>query len=1132
MMRCQVTARITTALIVAFSMTTVPTIHAGSNEDRAFFEAKIRPVLVEHCYSCHSAQAKKLKGKLLLDSRDGLRKGGESGPALVAGDPDKSLIIRAVRHTDDALRMPPERKLPASVIADLEAWVKRGAFDPRDKGMAVAASSWDEVFKERRQWWSLQPVRKPPLPNVAAAQWSPQPIDRFIVAGLEGARLMPGADADARTLIRRLSLVLTGLPPTAAESDDFAKAWGAAANPQAVWARAVDRLLASPHFGERWARHWMDVVRFAETHGNEWNYEVHHAWRYRDYLIGAFNDDVPYDRLVMEHIAGDLLPPRWNDRKQINESPIGTAFWRFGEVNHDDCVEFRQIGYDLFDNQIDALGKTFLATTVACARCHDHKLDAISMKDYYAMLGILRSSRQVSHTIDAPEVNATSRQRLRELNGQILKELGRVWREEALSLDKYLLAAQAAIDKRADAAALAKGLDPERLTRWRKALEAKDDIGDALHPWRVLAKDRMPPSAFIEAMRKLSSQIDDEHRARANFNAKHFTSFGYFRHPGGLTDWQVGGQGLADGPAEEPGLLAIHGEGGPLASIYPSGLYTHGLSSKLNGTLRSPQLPAGKKYISFHVLGGKTAAVRLVSNNCQLNYANYKALTKDEWSWIKMPIPDDAATLRTYAELLTKFDNPKFPDQLGTLGGDTYNARVPWAEAARDPHSFFGVTGAVVHDCDETPRPELWHVQSFLGARFTVASDPESLARSYANFTDNVVQHWAAGLMRHDLVHWLDWLLKRGLLRNDRKASPKLDALVAQYVTAEQGLAMPRIVPGMADAPSAYDQPLLVRGDFNKPGPVVARRFLEVLEKPGPTFASKGSGRLELAQRIASADNPLTARVMVNRAWHHLFGAGLVRTVDDFGHLGEKPSHPELLDDLAAEFVADGWSIKKLIRRIVLSRTFQMTAREDAQARTADPDNRLLHHFPARRLEAEPIRDAILATSGRLDQTLFGPSIDPWREKANPDRRLFPGPLDGAGRRSVYIKVNLMEPPRFLGVFDFPGGKVTRGRRDVTNVPAQALALLNDAFVLQQAQVWAERLVAAPDATVAARIERMFTVALGRPAAADEQERFERFVAKTAEVHGVAPGGILRSPQVWRDVAHAIFNVREFITIP
>jgi hypothetical protein len=328
------------------------------------------------------------------------------------------------------------------------------------------------------------------------------------------------------------------------------------------------------------------------------------------------------------------------------------------------------------------------------------------------------------------------------------------------------------------------------------------------------------------------------------------------------------------------------------------------------------------------------------------------------------------------------------------------------------------------------------------------------------------------------------------------------------------------------------EQPVLVRGDCSKPGEVVPRRYVEVLSRPGQEFTTKGSGRRELAERIADPANPLTARVFVNRAWHHVFGAGLVRTTDDFGHVGDSPSHPELLDFLAGRFVAEGWSVKRLIRGLVLTHTFRMSNHISEAGRLKDPSDRLLHHYPARRMEAEAVRDSILAASGRLDRTPFGPSVQPYREKPNADRRLFPGPLDGGGRRSVYIKANLMEAPHFLGAFNFPGGKVAQGRRDVTNVPAQALALLNDPFVLQQAEVWARCLVARRAPSVAARIEEMFVVALGRPPSAEERERFEQAVTEFAELHGVPRGEVLHHPDPWKDVAHTLFNLTEFAYIP
>src|SRR6516165_10051481 len=319
--------RATFPVILFLGILSLPMLRAMADDAAGieFFERKIRPILVNHCYECHSHAAKKHKGKLYLDSKAGIRKGGESGPAVVPGKPAESWLLKAVRHQREDLKMPPKGKLPAAVLADLEAWIKMGAPDPREKEpVRVAESPWHDILKKRRQWWSLQPVKKPKLPEVQNADWSQHPVDRFVLARLEKAGIKPAAQADKRTLARRLSMVLTGLPPTPAQVDQFVLD-----DSRQAYENLVDRLLSSPHFGERWARHWLDVVRFAETHGNEWNYDVHHAWRYRDYLIRAFNDDVPYDQLVREHIAGDLLSkPRLRGRTAggqggFNESVIG-----------------------------------------------------------------------------------------------------------------------------------------------------------------------------------------------------------------------------------------------------------------------------------------------------------------------------------------------------------------------------------------------------------------------------------------------------------------------------------------------------------------------------------------------------------------------------------------------------------------------------------------------------------------------------------------------------------------------------------------------------------------------------------------------------------------------------------------
>ncbi|MBI4657874.1 MAG: DUF1553 domain-containing protein [Verrucomicrobia bacterium] len=1059
-----------------------------------------------------------------------------------------------------------------------------------------APLSWEETLALRRNWWSLRPVENVGVPEVRDPLWSRHAVDRFVHARLEAAGLKPSEPADKPTLVRRLTLVLTGLPPTRDETQAFV-----ANQSPGAYEGLVERLLASPHFGERWARHWLDVVRFSETHGNEWNYEVHHAWRYRDYLIRAFNQDLPYDQFVREHIAGDLLPQtRWNREEQFNESVIGTAFYRFGEVNHDDCIGLRQIGYDLADNQIDTLTKAFQATTVACARCHDHKIDAVSMKDYYALLGILRSSRQVSHTIDAPEINASAIQELTKLKHEIGQEIGDIWMQDAGDVHLYLLAAQAksslafqSVAKESSAA----DLDPARLQHWIKVLTNKTAaLEEPFSFWRALhSTNQSDGKNFRGRWTEAAAKFAGEEKASAEFNRSNFVTYADFRS-GSFGPWEPGGQGLRLGPSPRS-EFTLHSDGdAAVEMVLPAGVYTHLVSQKFNGTLRSPLLTNGMAKISFRVMGRRSSAVRLVSNNCQLNYQNYRALTNTAFQWITFSPPPDAESVRVYAELMTMFDNPKFPDQLSALGGDKANYKLPWEKAAEDPRSWFGITRVVIHSTDTPPKEELAHLASLWSA-----PDPASevgVANRYRQRILEAVDRWRNEAATDDDAVWLDFLVKNGLLRNRLDQSPRLQKLTAEYRRAERSLTLPRVVPGMADFGPGFDQPMLARGDCTKPADPVPRGYLEVLQthftargEPTPSplpgkepaagaaneppllgeagggftghaefaieksvahksgrtdlsvgqdaqqrvpaqFTGEGSGRLPLAERIANARNPLTARVMVNRIWKHLFGEGLVRTVDDFGQLGDKPSHPELLDYLAGQFVREDWSVKRLIRTIVLSRTFQTSARPSPEAREIDPQNRLLQHYPARRMEAEAIRDSMLAVSGRLDRSMNGLSVHPYRERENADRRLFVGPLDGLGRRSVYIKANLMETPKFLSAFNIPGGKVCQGRRDTASVPAQSLALLNDPFVLQQAERWSRRLITREDDSLEARIDSMFEASLGRAATLSDKKRFIDTAERLAELRGLGKQEIPGSQEVWKDLAHAVFNLKEFIFIP
>ncbi len=964
--------------------------------------------------------------------------------------------------------------------------------------------NWEEVYAERKQWWSLQPLKVVAPPLVEDATWAGRPVDRFLRHRMTVEGVTPAPTADQETLLRRATLVLTGLLPKSADLDSFLEL--SKQSPAAAYAVVVERLLASPQYGEHFARHWMDVVRFTETHGNEWNYDVAYAWRYRDYLIRAFNDDTSFDQLVREHVAGDLLPdPRWNAAGNFNESAIGTAFYRFGEVNHDSCVQFGIIGYDIVDNQLDTLTKAFQATTVACARCHDHKMDAVSTSDYHALLGVLRSSRSVQRTLDGPDVNREAMLNLQGLKQSLRDELAAIWKKEAGELKSE------AFQKLADAAG-----------------DKTPPIGSPLHAWYAACK---PDAANVaETWARLAADHAKESLDRSEFNRTQFESLADFRE-GIPQDWKSDGMGLRV-PIATGGDFTVSTEGdAAVKSFLSRGVFTHGLSDKLNGALRSPTLKRGRKKVSFEIVGGRFSLARLVFNNCQLNYNHQHSLHHDDWTWVTVDFPENTDAMQPYAELLTYWDNPKFPDPLGTLGKDTENQRGPFSEHSQNPRTWWGIRRIVVHDCAETPREELTHLQ-----RLYIPPPPttrEEAVSRYSGIAAAALQAFAAGRATDDDVLWLNWLLKNGMLSNRLDATPRLAQLTAQYREVEnKQISLPTMMPGLADESEAISQPVLLRGDYTKPGDSVPPGYVRAIT-PEDTFLNlKGSGRRELSGIISSPRNPLTARVMVNRIWQWIFGAGLVGTPDDFGHLGAQPSHPELLDHLAAQFMADGWSVKKLVRSLVLSRAFQSASAPNAEARLRDPNNTLLSHFTARRMEAESIRDAMLQVSGRMDARMFGPSVQPYREKADPEKRLFTGPLDGEGRRSIYIKFQLMESTRFLNAFNLPGGKVTQGRREDSNVPAQSLAMLNDPLVQAMADHWAGEIVKDDCVSLHERITGMFRRALGRTPLDSERERFVAAVRSLAVNREVADASLMTERTVWKDAAHAMFNLSEFIFIP
>lgn len=1080
---------------------------AGTVEKREFFETKIRPVLAAHCYSCHGASKK--QGGLRVDSREGLLKGGTSGPSIEPGQPDDSLLVRAIEHSEAGMEMPKSAKrLPENVARDFRAWVSSGAFDPRDRPPSAdesAAVEWQAKLSERRTWWSLQPLARPVVPATRDNRWPAGPYDRFILARLEAASLTPAPPTERSVLARRLAFVLTGLPPEADDLRNFI-----ADQAPGAYERLVDRVLASPRFGERWARHWMDAVRYGDTYGYEWDIPAKGAWRYRDYLVRAFNADVPFDQLAREQIAGDLLPhPRINASEQINESLAGPMFFQLGENRHGDSAMFDGVHQEMVHNKIDAFSKAFQGMTIGCARCHDHKLDAISQRDYYALAGVFMSPRWVTRTLDTPERNATVLGALRALKRPIREALAASWLEPSGRWADELAATSSAKEGAWKKAVAAAGSEPP----WEHPLRA----------WAALSKVKHDGDELGKAWNQVGATYAAEAKRRAEHNAKAFRVVADFRQvvpPG----WSVDGVGFRDGPVKSGDFtVALEGQAA-VGAILPAGLFSNALSPRLNGALRTPLLSGiGEARLSLEVCGGDFSAERIVVDNAFIAERQTYLARRDP-AWGEMSTFHELAGRRIFGEWATKSSNPNFPPRVG-LGGACNETQVA------DPRSWLGVTRAVVHKEPGPPQDELGRFASlFEGQAPRTRADA---AKRYAAWLRSALERWGREQSTDEDVRLINWLLDQGLLpnRSDAPAAPRLRELVAAYRTAERKVLEPQTINGLEDFDDGENYRLNVRGEYDQFGPAVPRGYLAVLarDESSVAFHDRRSGRLELAERIASPTNPLTARVYANRVWQWVFGAGIVATPDDYGKIGDPPSNPALLDYLAGRFMERGWSTKDLVRELVLSAAFRQGSTASAKAREVDPGNRLLHHFSLRRLEAEEVRDAILAASGRLDGALFGPPINPHRHKEDPEKRLFSGPLDGLGRRSLYTKLTIMEPPRFLATFNQPPPKIPTGRRDVSNVPAQALALLNDPFVLEQAKVWGTRVAAVENQTVDTRLSAMFVAALSRVPEPAELARWHGLVDDLARERKVPVGQMLQSVPLWTDVAHTLFNTKEFL---
>jgi len=1095
-----------------------------------FFEKQVRPLLVKRCYECHSADTKSPKGGLRLDSRAALLKGGDTGPGIVPGNAKESLLIDAVNY-GDVYEMPPASKMPAAEIAVLEKWVNLGA--PWPGGGAKDTQAAKEKFdlsQRKASHWAWRAVTEPKLPAVKKQDWPRDPLDYFILSKLEQKGLQPAPPASRNVLIRRAYFDLTGLPPTPAEVEAFAKD----ESPEA-FANVVDRLLKSPHFGERWARHWLDLVRYAESRGHEFDYTTPNAYQYRDYLIRAFNQDVPYDQFLTEHIAGDLIKtPRTHPQQKFNESLLGTGFWHLGEWVHSP-VDIRKDETDRFDNMVDVFSKTFLGLTVSCARCHDHKFDAISQQDYYSLAGYLQSSAYRQVRFDTIDHNQRISQQLEQLDTKWRNKLLQDFSARRLPTTarvadylnqsrQVLLAAPAAGDnQKAEVATVAKtsGLDARQLQAWVAAVAAATSPTHPLHAWLQVSKQKDVSASQIKQITAtvVASSKASEERVQTVETDKQIQIVADYREPS-RTRWMQDGAAFGSGPLQR-GDTKLGGD--PKQPV--SGFVTVGHASrrpefsglKVDGAERESGRMGGLdragKTLRTPTFTVQTDNVWVLARGAGHSYA-----VVDSHRMLNGPLHGGLVK-----KLEIKGGQPRwFSHPLRDYKG--HNTHLEFSSSSTEPLEIYMVVQSA-----KPPQDITQDNSKYLTAQLTTGELPSTaaLAERYQQAFTTAMKNAAAGETAAAAV-LLNWIAS-----NHALFAPAEPAQTDGYFKQRQQLVSQiklssRTAIAMWDG-DGVDEFLLIRGNSRTPGKPAPRRLLTAIAGDKQPAHAAGSGRLELAERMLDASNPFVSRVAANRLWHHLTGRGIVASTDNFGVLGMAPTHPELLDHLAVRLRAEGWSMKRMIRSIMLSSTYQMSSKPDALGTEKDPQNLLLHRFRIRRLQGEAIRDSILSISGRLDPAVGGRSVPVFLTPFMQGRgRPGQGPLDGNGRRSVYISVrrNFLSP--MMKAFDTPQPFSSVGRRNVSNVPAQALILMNDPFVAQQAGVWAKSIVAKPGAT-AARIKQMYQTAIARQPAPAELEAATAFIQSQAAAYGIPAAQAENDLRVWSDLCHVMFNVKEFI---
>ncbi|MGE0538274.1 MAG: DUF1549 and DUF1553 domain-containing protein [Pirellulales bacterium] len=1013
-------------------------------------------------------------------------------------------------------------------------------------GGEVANDRSTEAESLTDTFWAFGDVRDEVPPQVENERWILSPIDRFVLAALESHNLQPAAPADKHVLLRRVTFDLIGLPPTTQEIADFL----ADDSPDA-FARVIDRLLASPHYGERWGRHWLDLLRFAETNGYEFDSDKPNAFHFRNYVIEALNRDLPFDRFVREQIAGDLLPDQRvsTDGTQVI-SKAGTG-WLWMQEMLNFALDWPLAQAEEVENQLDVLGKAFLGLTVACARCHDHKFDPISTEEYYGLAGIIMSTTNVQECIDSAARRSELHQHLkllRENEHEIRGIVDRAWASrqfadhrlaEARRIADYLMAVHELLRETVNPAperlaqvAERHEVAPQRLEAWWALFNNDATSRDPIWgPWSVLARrDEDTFGVRRASLRRMLSSfneaLDVEHRAA-------LVSFGDFELEN-FGEWSTEGPAFGDRPCRDPrpDVLGFTGDG-----FADSG---HRMDV-LTGRLVSPRwvVDADHDIVTFLMAGGKNpgkTCVNVIVNSQSMPQADAWTLTGANSNQLQRQAFFLDAFMGREVCLEVVDDDPQghiIVDDFAFLGD------IPVINFSREFETnalVLGLLGADVTSHRQLAQAyqrlilttlEGWlsDVDEYLDVGAPDDQEPPAirmLKQRMPRPNEESIRSWiAGGSSPLQLAEDLEELLSEDERRELERLRQQREELLRSCPQSAMAIVSRDRHPD--------DTRVQLGGDPHSPGEIAPRRFLSVLTRPDMPQVTTGSGRLELAEWLASPHNPLTARVLVNRVWQHHFGHGIVATPDNFGLLGERPSHPALLDYLACRFIESGWSLKSLHRMMLLSRTYQQTDLVDDDAFQTDPDNRLVHHMPRRRLEAECIRDAMLACSGGLDRSVGGAPVLIERSPAAvvfdttfEDQQLI------SERRTIYLQVRRNALPSFLTAFDFPKPDSCVGQRRSSLVPQQSLTLMNSPFARREAERWATQLLS-NGSSDADRVRIAYLQALGRPPESNEVAEATTFIATQTSVHeSIAQNAELAA---WSDLCHVMFNLGEFLFV-